>query len=204
MDDRFETTFVVSVEPEQAWSRLAAGEQPEGWWLPGFDATVAPFDVVAGRQLRARKESEPCAGTEIAITLEAAATGTKVTVVQSGFGAWFNEALDALTIGWSHIVADLMLFLERGVQGQRHARPWASLGCGLRETPIGLEVASTYPGTYAERAGLVPGDVLLSVAGAPVLVRQELEALMRVLSMGEKVAVTVARGNDRIEVVDVL
>jgi predicted metalloprotease with PDZ domain len=143
-----------------------------------------------------RKDSFPCEGTEIAVTLAATETGTKVTVVQSGFGALFDEMLDALEIGWSHIVADLALHLERGVRAQRHHRPWATLGCAMRTTAAGLEIVDVARGSYAERAGLAPGDLLVTFGDAPIVTRRELETLMRVFEPGETVETTFVRGRD--------
>jgi predicted metalloprotease with PDZ domain len=193
---------VVALPVEQTWESLAGAEpepasgDPTGWWLPGFESAAEALEVEPHRRLRFRKVSEPCAGTEISITLETAETGTRVTVVQSGFGAWFDEAFEAMAIGWSHIVADLHLYLERGVHGRRHSRPWAGLGCALRSSDTGLEVVDVYPSGFAREAGLEPGDLLLAVGEAPVLVRRELETLMRVYRTGEKVEMTWVRGDE--------
>jgi len=206
MDDRFEATFVVDTPQTEVWRRLRDAQplgepQVEGrsstaggrWWLPAFESPADELDSVEGRSVRLTKAAEPCAGTEIAISLEAAGGGTKVTVVQSGFGALFDQMLNALAIGWSHIVADLALFLQTGARGGRHLAPWASLGCSVREVPTGLEVDSVFGGLAAD-AGLEPGDVLLAVGNAPVAFERELQTLMRVFGTGDKVEVTWARG----------
>jgi hypothetical protein len=138
----------------------------------------------------------PCEGTEIVVTMEHEPTGTKVTVVQSGFDLDFFAAhLDLLAVGWSHIVADVALFLERGVRGGRHERPWAMLGCTFRTAAAGLEVDDVWGG-FAERAGLAPGDVLLTVAGAPLVEPRELATVMRVFSTGDDLEATWARGDE--------
>src|SRR5262249_51633007 len=79
--DRFEATFTVSVEREVAWQRLTDDLDDKGW-LPGFDATVAVVDTDDTRQLHATKTDEPCAGTDIVVTLEDDSTGTRIHVVQ--------------------------------------------------------------------------------------------------------------------------
>jgi hypothetical protein len=196
MDDRFEATFVVSTAPADTWAELARGRRSDDrWWLPGFVTTAEVCAVDEGKQLRARKTEQPCAGTEIVVTLEASESGTKVTIVQSGFGAFFEQALDALTIGWSHIVADFLVYLERGIDGGRHARPWAALGCSLHETAAGLAVDSVWGG-FAEAAGLQADDLLLTVGGAPILTRRELETVMRVMPAGTEIDATWAHGRD--------
>jgi hypothetical protein len=191
MEDRFETTFVVELAADDAWSVIAEGKRAgDRWWLPGYEAEAQVVDVEPGSSLRARKVEPPCEGTEIVVTVEASGSGAKVTVVQSGFGsAFFESALDALTIGWSHIVADFVLYLERGVRGGRHARPWAMLGCNVHESPVGLEVDEVWGG-FAQRAGLARGDVLLTVGGAPLVTRRELETVMRLAADGEPIEAT--------------
>jgi hypothetical protein len=146
-----------------------------------------------------RKVTEPCAGTEIVITLEHEGSGTKVTIVQSGFGAMWTFAADALEVGWRHIVADLALYLERGVHGSRHIRRWGNFGCVFRDTDFGLEVVSAMGDSFAQRVGLTAGDIVIAVAGAPVVTRAELESLMRVLPSGETVEVEWVRADAKLE-----
>ena len=99
MNDKFEATFTVSIAPDVAWSRIARRDLVEHEktrdkdatagqvWLPGFDSTAEILESVPGKLLRVRKDHQPCEGTEIVVRLESAGTGTKITVVQSGFGA---------------------------------------------------------------------------------------------------------------------
>jgi uncharacterized protein YndB with AHSA1/START domain len=204
MDDRFEATFVVEVSAAEAWRALsearalrsAEGAGADQWWLPGFEATGEVLEVDPGRLIRVRKAEQPCIGTEIAVVLEATESGTRVTLVQSGFGAWFEAALEMLSIGWAHIVADFALYLEAGVRGRRHLAPWADPGWMLQTGPAGLEVTRVAPGSAAERLGLAPGDVLLALNGSPLAARVEVEAIARGLQCGDEVRATFARGRD--------
>src|SRR5262249_37304662 len=93
--DGFETTFVVSTPRAKAWELLRtavpaaggpAGPGPGQLWIPAIEGAAEEIEAVAEQQLRARKLTEPCAGTEIVITMEDAATGTRITIVQTGFG----------------------------------------------------------------------------------------------------------------------
>ena len=195
--DRFETTFSIAASPDVVWKRLDQRDGEGHWLLPAFEALGEEIDVETGSRLHVRKVTEPCAGSEIVIVLEHEASGTKVTVSQSGFPAWFAFATDAFAIGWRHIVADLALYLDRGVRGDRHARTWATLGCSLLETTVGLEVIETMPGTLADKIGLVTGDVVLTVGGAPIVTRAELETMMRI-SGGEEVEVEWAHGDEKL------
>jgi hypothetical protein len=195
--DRFETTFSIAASPDVVWKRLDQRDGEGHWLLPAFEGLGEEIDVETGSRLHVRKVTEPCAGSEIVIVLEHEASGTKVTVSQSGFPAWFATAADAFAIGWRHIVADLALYLDRGVRGGRHARRWATLGCSLRETTGGLEVIETMPGTLADKIGLVAGDIVLTVGGAPIVTRAELETMMRVSGGGE-VEVEWAHGDEKL------
>jgi hypothetical protein len=202
MEDGFEATFVVSAAPELVWERLS-GRVSDGadalWRLPAFEGLGEELHVEPGQQLHVRKVTEPCAGTEIVITLEHEGSGTKVTVVQSGFGAMWTFAADALEVGWHQILADLALYLERGVHGARHMRRWGNFGCVFRDTDFGLEVVSTMGDSLAQRVGLAAGDIVIAVAGAPVVTRAELESLLRVLPTGETVEVEWVRGDAKLE-----
>jgi uncharacterized protein YndB with AHSA1/START domain len=197
MEDRFEATFVVELPIDAVWEALARGEQPDGrFWLPGFEAPGERLEVEPARLLRVRKAAEPCAGTEIAIQLEASGSGTRVHVVQSGFPAAMRAARELFQIGWSQIVADLILYLERGVSARRHVSPWAHPGCGVREVPTGLEVTAVLPGGFAAQAGLLPGDRLLYLGGAPVFSQLELQALLRVFRRGDELEASFVRGRE--------
>ncbi len=181
--DRFEAVFVIDAPPAALWQRLVdaqPAETDEGkWWLPGFEATCREMERTDAHLLRVEKLEEPCAGTEIAVVLEATGSGTRVAVVQSGFGTRWRLR-DLLAVGWASIVADLALFLERGVHGSRHLRRWSAAGWFVRETPGGPQVTSVQPDSPAAALGIAAGDVIVAVGSAPVVTAAELEAVMRV------------------------
>lgn len=93
----FETSFEVLATPGEAWRALAEGQvgrvdttaEPRRWWLPGFEATGEEVECEPDRRLTVRKDQMPCAGTTIAITFEHVSSGTRITVVQSGFDEAF-------------------------------------------------------------------------------------------------------------------
>jgi hypothetical protein len=183
--DHFEATFVISIDRDTAWKRLtehpagAAGEHK--YWLPGFDATATVAEEHDGTRLRVTKDEEPCAGTEIVVTLSDGATGTSITVVQSGFGDWISEHYGMMAVGWRHIVADLETYLFTGVHARRHLRAWGDLGAKVTVAGGGLEVRDVRAGSLADRLGLEAGDLLVVVAGAPVSSYDDLVAVLRVL-----------------------
>jgi hypothetical protein len=136
----------------------------------------------APERLRATKEEQPCAGTDILVTLESVAAGTKITVVQSRFGDWLPAAYDVMAVGWRHIVADLEVYLFTGVHARRHLRPWGDLGTDVTPVAGGLRVASVRAGTLAERLGLREHDLLTGLAGAPVANHDDLATVLRVIT----------------------
>jgi len=196
--DDFEATFVVEIAPAEVWKaltrRVVEADGEPHYVLPGFPSLVpldlpgarcTPLEVEENRLLRVRKDHEPCAGTEIALRLEQAGTGTRVTIVQSGFGA-FLDIVGRSTV-FAHgqqIVNDLRLYLERGVTVVGTA--WGPfLGGTPRQTPIGVEIDSVQPASFAERVGLRPGDLLLTLRGIRI---HDLAQLWTVLALTDAAA----------------
>ena len=197
---RTDKSFTVAASPTEAWKALegvrtrAAG--PDEWWLPGFATRGAEVAAEAPHRLTVRKLDEPCAGTLIAVTFEHAGTGTRVRVVQSGFDQAFVDAAGGgFWTHADHLAADLHLFLATGVEADRAWRPWAPLGVAVAAEPFGLRVAGIRPGSWAERAGVRPDDVLLTVAGAPLYRAGELGLVERIVHPGDDVAATWVRGD---------
>jgi len=204
-DDGFEATFVVSTPRTAAWKLLEeaapASEQlpaprPGQWWIPGVEGAADELEVVPEELLRVRKATFPCDGTEIVVTMEDAETGTRITFAQFGFGPSFEERRPWLESGWWAIRADLAVFFERGVACGRHLRPWSSLGCGVIETPGGLVVADVQPGGFADQAGLQRDDLVLTLAGSPVLTVRDLAVLLRALRPQTEARVRYLRGSE--------
>lgn len=201
-DDRFEAEFEVNQTPEEVWRQLEKNNEREPAWLsafPRFPDSQTTGEIIekdAPRLVRAHKHSEPCKGTEIVITLESVNKGTRVLVVQSGFPAWVKDSLESFTIGGNQIIADLVLFIERGVEVSRHGMPWAFPGLTIKEVGTGLEVATVMPGCFAEKAGLQSGDLLMTLNGAPVFTQLCLQAMMRVFKSGDTIDATWVRGRE--------
>lgn len=187
-DDGFEAVFVVRTPRAEAWEQLCNAKpafeffgeaRPGQWWIPGIEAPADELEVKPESLLRARKAVEPCKGTEIVITLEDADTGTRIHIVQTGFGDGFSEQRPWLTAGWHAILADLVVFFERDVSLGRHGTWWYPIGCDVIETDEGLAVANVMPGGFAAQAGMRRGDLILQLAGAPVVNVRDLSILTR-------------------------
>jgi S1-C subfamily serine protease len=65
----------------------------------------------------------------------------------------------------------------------------------------GLLIAQVLSGGPAERAGLRAGDLLLTVAGKPVAVSQDLQRLMFAEAIGQPLAITVMRNGALVDVI---
>ena len=65
----------------------------------------------------------------------------------------------------------------------------------------GLRVAEVVSGSPADRAGLRPGDLLLSMAGVPVSRAQDLQRLMFDDAIGKRLAITVMRNGALVDVI---
>jgi S1-C subfamily serine protease len=186
--DGFEATFVVSVPRAVAWKRLLDAEPasaaippptPGQIWIPAIEGAAEAIESVAEERLRATKLTEPCAGTEIVITMEDDASGTRITVVQTGFGSGFDAQRAWLAAGWGAILADFVAFFERGIALGRHLTMWWGIGCDVVETDEGLVVGNVHPDGFAARAGLERDDLILRLAGTPVLDVRDLAVLIR-------------------------
>jgi PDZ domain-containing protein/activator of Hsp90 ATPase-like protein len=203
--DGFEATFVVSVPRAQAWKRLVDAEPvsdaipppaPGQIWIPAIEGAAEEIESVAEERLRATKMTEPCAGTEIIITMEDDASGTRITVVQTGFGEGFGARRPWLAAGWGAIVADFAAYFERGIALGRHLSMWWGIGCDVVETDEGLVVGNVHADGFAARAGLERDDLILRLAGSPVLDVRDLAAVMRgPLRSGVEAKAHVLRGD---------
>lgn len=191
IEDRFEAEFIIEQPLQAVWQSLEIKNDTEAAWLSAWPRmgddkrTGEVVEVAAPHRVRVHKSSEPCKGSEIAITLESVDNGTRVMVVQSGFPAWVKLSLESFTIGGNQIVADLALFLQRGVVISRHSMPWAFAGFTTNVVDTGVEIASVMPGGYAERVGLEAGDLLMTLGGTPVFTQQCVQTMLRVFKAGQ-------------------
>jgi hypothetical protein len=212
MKDDFEATFVVDLAPAEVWETLtrrtlerdAAQGGEVHYVLPGFPsferlplsgASCSPLEIQEGRLLRLKKDHQPCAGTEIAVRLEQAGTGTRVTIVQSGFGPFLDIVGRDTVFGHGHqIVRDFRLYLERGLTAP--GMVWGpGLGARTKQTPTGLEVVAV-DGGFAKTAGLRAGDLLLSLRGIRLHDTQQLWTVLALTEPGASADVTWARGRE--------
>lgn len=192
-DSRYEATFSLPRTPTEVWAALQLEQDGQPLWLTPFPnlqpdrPTAEIVETQPMQRIVADKVSEPCKGTRISVSLEPESGGTRITLAQAGFPDYLQDMLDVIQLGGDQIVADLALYLDRGVVLCRHALPWAFCGLVTRDVATGLEISAVLPGGFGERIGLEPGDRLLTLGGAPLFTRQCLNTLMRVLQSGTEV-----------------
>lgn len=61
--------------------------------------------------------------------------------------------------------------------------------------PEGIYVAQVYPGTGAEEAGIVKGDIITGINGMTVTTQDDLLNMMQYYAVGETIEITVMHGN---------
>ena len=202
-DDHFVAEVTVARPAADVWQSLVrVDEHGQPAWLgvwpraAEFESTGAVTDVREGESMRVHKHSEPCRDSEILLAIDAREADTRVLVVQSSLPEWVHGSPETFVVGGDQIVADLVLYLERGVVVSRHSMPWAFPGFVACQVAAGLEVSWVMPGGYAERAGLEPGDLLISLGEAPVVTQLCLQALLRVHRSGRPLPITWVRGSE--------
>ncbi|MEJ2132450.1 MAG: PDZ domain-containing protein [Gammaproteobacteria bacterium] len=212
MKDDFKATFVVDLSPEEAWHAMTrpvlgnAKAEANQCVLPGFPgrgdhgegALCTEIEVDPGRLLRVRKEHEPCAGTEIAIVLEAIDSGTRVSIVQSGFGDFMKQVWDVVQAHGRQIVNDFRLHLERGIIVP--GTVWGpSLGAMTKQTGSGLELGNVQPDGFSARAGMTKGDLLLTLRGVRIHNTEQLWTVLALSSAGDEIEASWARGREEMQ-----
>ena len=176
----FEATFRIRLDREAVWERLTGKQNGDEIWMPGFDSAAVVRKAEPSERLRVVKKDPPCEGTDIVVTLVDGEHGTRVRVVQSGFGDLPGGA-ELFALGWRRIVADLQTFLATGVHARRFLRAWGDFGADPLADDGGIRVRDIRPGGLADRLGITDGDLLITLADAPVTTVDELLTVLRVL-----------------------
>jgi uncharacterized protein YndB with AHSA1/START domain len=213
-------TFVVSVPVERAWKAFTDGAECSKWEAPEYEIdarpggklrwTIPPWDTVHGevlevepyrRLVTSEGEGVLDGTTRVTVTFESVETGTRITIVQAGFGtgaAW-QDQLEGHRHGWARAIRDLVLYLETGVVSERFFTMWrCDLGMFLTETAAGVRVSEVAPGGWAEEAGVEIGDVILYVDGSPIFERPDLWVFQTGRRPGDRLDIEVARGGARV------
>ena len=101
---------------------------------------------------------------------------------------------DSQNIGFAISVGTIKPLLEDLKAGKPiTAAPIGYIGVTLSETPQGITVATVQPSTPAANAGIEVGDVITKVNNTTVSTTNQLATLLRSLTPGTKVTITVSR-----------
>lgn len=199
---KYERTFVVAVPVAKAWTAFTEPQEREAWMgktPEGFE----PVEVKVGAVEQDRKlswsQNQPGleGSYQTTVTFEDAGSGTRITIVRSGFGdseAWQHYTQNTAR-GWDEIIADLVLYLETGVRGGRHYSFRSSIAATRLQSPQGVRITHVVPGGFAAQAGLRPGDLLLRLNGASIVSGTDVCVIEREHAPGTVVEVEFMRGN---------
>ena len=200
-----ETSFELATSPAQAWRALeevslqhTGPDRPDEWWLPGWECAATEISRDVGRQLTVRKAAPPCEGSVIEVTFEHTASGSRVRVVQSGFDqAFIDMAGESFFTHAARIYTDLHAFFETGVVAERAWRPPTRLGFTTTSLAHGPSVVSIEDGTWAQRVGLQPGDLVFTLQGAPTFTAADVALIRYLVRTGDELTVSWARDSKR-------
>jgi uncharacterized protein YndB with AHSA1/START domain len=203
MSAKYERTFMVAVPVERVWQAFVDPAERE-LWMGSRPAELEEGEMKVGALEANRRLSwtESPAGLdgwfETTVTFEEVATGTRITIVRSGFGDsedWLHYA-ENTERGGSELIADLILYLETGVRAERHFQFGSGLGATMLESGAGVRITYTVPGGFAAEAGMRAGDLLLRLNGAPVVLASDVAFFGREHDAGEEVEAEYARGGE--------
>jgi uncharacterized protein YndB with AHSA1/START domain len=211
MSRSIERSFEVQAPLERVWQVMTDPAELNRWYFPfradadggavhtevhGHERTSAIVEGEALKFFRMRTTFTGREGfgvvpgvREMLVSFEPAAAGTRVTLVHSGWEE--DEAsqcnLRATEHGSDETIADLLLYLRSGVAFPRHNRGERSyLGLSALEVPGGVEVRGVQAGTFAERLGLRPGDLLVELDGGGVFGLGDLAFFAKLRPAGER------------------
>lgn len=215
---KFEKTFTLSVPVDKAWEGFTDPKLIEVWLTstvenadvrPGGQIAFTPdeygqlvWDIVEvepGRRLTYREGPGVLpVTTEVTVTFEEAEAGTRVTITQSGFGEGvdWQAKIDGVGLGWDQTLAALDLYLRTGVRLDRFFTFRSDLGFEADEVLAGPLVRTVADGSFAARAGIEPGDIVVRLGDAPIFSRADLWLFTREHAAGEEVEVAYARGGE--------
>jgi uncharacterized protein YndB with AHSA1/START domain len=203
MGSTFERTFTVAVPVAKAWAAFTEPAEREAW------TGTRPPQLEVGERKNGASEnhrllswSDSPAGLEgwhdTTVTFEEVGSGTRITIVRSGFGDsedWQHFA-ESTNRGWDEMIADLIVYLETGVPGARHFSFRAGIGATTQESPAGLRVTYVVPGGFAHLAGMQSGDLILWLNGGPVFSQREVAFCVREHAPGDEIDVRYLRGRE--------
>jgi len=200
----YERTFVVAAPVARAWQAFADPQEREAWMGTPPPGALEPGEMKLGtiEPNRRLSFSQRPAGLDgwydTTVTFEDLGTGTRITITRSGFGdseAWQHFAENTQR-GFDEMIADLILYLETGVRGQRHFLFRSGIGATTLQTGAGVRITHVVPGGFAAEAGIQPGDLLLRLNGASMVHASDVGVVGREHDPGTVVDIEYVRGGE--------
>ena len=179
-----------------------------GWYVSG---TVEVLEKPSKVILEWRGKDAP-GTTPVAITLEPAGEGTRVQIVQSGFGEGkrWDASKELAAGGWETGLENLESIFDTGADLRVTRRPMlgimgndfneeiaASIGVPVTE---GTRLADVVEGMGAEKAGLQGDDVIVAMGGISIRDWGDLGPILQSKQAGDVVGVVFYRGAEKREV----
>lgn len=206
-------TFDLTVSIDQAWDAFMDRATPAPWnhvftgdpYFGNGAIEVEETERVESDEERRLVwiEREGVDVVEMTVTFTAGESGARITLTRAGFGSssTLENRVGGRFLGWVESMHDFALFLERGMRAVRHTpsgrgfRKLALLGLDIRESALGVVAGDVRAGLGRE-AGVQPGDLLLTVNGAPIFSRADAWLFQRLLQPGQEVELTYLRGRE--------
>lgn len=206
MERLIEKVITLAAPREAVWRAITEGL--DRWFTDGTEIDLRPggratfrwasgeadygevLEVDAPRRFAFRWGGDP-GPTVVSFALEPGGAGTRVHLTERGWGEGerWDRIFRATEAGWDDVLDNLRSVLDEG----RDQRGRAYLGLHLADSPGGVEVVGTAPGSPAAQAGVVVGDRLVEINGRAISDRSAGIAALRRLEPGDAVAVVVER-----------
>jgi len=204
MSTAYERTAIVEAPVRRAWRVFVDDKESEAWMgtRPSdvFETEEVKIGAIERNSLVSWSQSQAgLAGWyETTVRFEEVASGTRITVVRSGFGDsedWIHYA-ESTSHGWDEMIADLVLYLETGVRGTRHFPFRSGIAATTLPSAAGLKITHVVPGGFACNAGMQPGDVLIRLNRASVVDSMAVGVITREHAPGTEVEAEYVRGGE--------
>jgi len=195
---------------EYAWTVI----QPQGVyharWESGYQASGRFIELDPPRRVAITWQGTGEPGeTTVTFGVEPEAGGTRVTIVHAGFGAGpeWDAHVAASEKGWDAGLDNLKSTLETGIDLRIARRPFMGIlfdvlnadraakeGIAVNE---GVYINDTVEGSGARAAGLVAGDVIVSLGGVATPGYHELGPILGSHQAGDTIEAVVVHGQER-------
>jgi len=195
---------------DYAWTVIQPGGTYQVRWDSGYQANGRFIELNPPRRAAITWQGTGEPGeTTVTFTIAPEAGGTRVTIVHAGFGPGpeWDAHVTASEKGWDSGLDNLKSTLETGIDLRIARRPfmgilfdglnaeWAAKeGIAVNE---GVYINDTVEGSGARTAGLVKGDVIVSLDGAATPGYHELGPVLSSHQAGDVIEAVVVHGQER-------